>query len=187
MTYPVVPDDNEESEQTQEIKRILEVGPTSKGKSYIVPDEEWSPWEVEIQAQVDKLYDNDRLFRLGMIAIGGVSLCALVAAGLTAKAVTQLAMGMKALTDNQVELFNYLGQQGDALAGMVAPYGAGPDVTIVTKADLNGVDPTIDPDAVVAEPFMGPASEASEETIEQLKKDKEAGIISEFHPIEEPD
>jgi hypothetical protein len=172
MTY-IGPDESEPTEQTREIMEVLRDQPKP-----IDPQEEWDRWSMEMQATVDKLVSDSRTLKLATAAIGCGCLMALGVAAMTSKAMANMMGMMKQLGDNQVEIANALGWQVKAEEEVKTEINIPPPVAQPKIEDVKLVD--VDLDAVIGKPFEGPATEASEATKAQLKKDKEAGIIDQF-------
>lgn len=179
MTY-IDPEENvsdpPKSEQTKEIENIL--NPPEKSPPPKTDADEWGIWEYQIQASVDKLLNESRMFKLGIAAAAGVAAIALGATALTAKTMASLMGAIKQLGENQIEIANAIGfgQPTPGPSDVATNDRAADGMPVVAYPDTNGVDPTIDPTAIVGEPHMGPVTEASETVQKQLAEDQKAGI-----------
>lgn len=165
--------DEPKSEQTREIEAALEAS-----KQRVSDQEEWSDWESDIQAQVDKLISESRMNRVVILGMGGIGLLALGIGAMAMKAVSQIMLSLNQLGENQHVIARAIGLGGPTDS---------PIDTVSTEAEKMPYDE--DETVVappVAPPFEGPISEASEETRRQLRSDKKAGIIDQFKS-EEPD
>lgn len=153
--------------------------------------EVWSPWEIEIQKQVDKMLDDSRLMKLSLITVGGVALMALGVGAMATKVVTQIAKGMDTLVQNQAYMAQVIGiteQSNTAVAPSQADKNTGPtakeEAMVMSDNIVKATSPIQDPktfdlppDMEVAVPHEGPATEASAAAKAQMAEDKAAGII----------
>jgi hypothetical protein len=168
------------SEQTREIESILggekqyEGPPTHQ---VYEPKSEWDTWATNMQAQVDKMLDESRLMKIGIICAAGIGVAAMAASAMVAKTMQNILGAVNQLGANQVEFANAIGmtpvaKQPEVITGLM-PQGTEVDKPNVENAKTFDA-PT---DAVVGEPFNGPATEASADAVAQMKADKEAGLI----------
>jgi hypothetical protein len=161
------------SEQTKEIEAAL--------SGTVNEADEWTQWTQEITAAVDKLIDGRRMDRYAIFAIGAVGLCAIGATTALYKIVQGMGNALGQIANNQNFLAEKMGLTAQQPTQTVeaAPANNGKHaVEEIRVEDAKTFD--LPKDAAVAEPFEGPATEASEAAKEQLKADKAAGIIDEF-------
>lgn len=187
-------DKTEPSEQTKEIEAALGKDTRDSGPAIAAyrdaidkqtigdQDSEWDTWEANMQVTVDKLLDDSKMMKIAVLAVGGIAVIGLGVGALMSKSMAQVMQALNQLAENQNTFAQSLGMMEEPTPA-TTPMVAQP---VTAKADLNGVDPTIDPNAEVAPPFEGPASEASDATKEQLASDKAAGIIDQFKGEGEP-
>lgn len=148
--------------------------------------DEWEVWAQLMTDQVDKLFADNRTLKIGIAALGFGVVLALGVGAMTSKGMASMMNAIKQLGENQVAIANAIGmteQPTQTQPGPSADEVA--QVMVPAQESVKLVD--FDPGAVVGEPFDGPASEASAATQEQLKADKEAGIIGEFLAGGEPE
>lgn len=154
--------------------------PTSAMTSgYNLPDpvDDWGEW---VEKQLKQL-------RIGVAASFGLAAVAIGMAGLLGKVVNDLMQGLNQLAENQKYITSQLQgpppQPGEAIPMPPVPRRedpganshAAPVASNTAPKDRSIPDPTVDPNAQVAEPASGPGGEASQRVKDLLAAD---GVLS---------
>jgi hypothetical protein len=170
-------------EQSAEIAEALGVDKDAfvASPTEIIPpikEDEWGRWEDSVEERLTQLVNDSKLLKLSVGAVACVGLAAIAASAMVAKSMAGIMGAMNQLGLNQQAIAEAIGMvPTDGPNFIKTPTKEEVEASVAKPdiADAKTFD--VPADTEVAEPYDGPASEASAAAVAQMEQDKKNGII----------